>query len=66
MGTRRVREGGAGVGEVADASALANETAIALLQLDVETGSVHVEGLLGPGSQEWNAPGGARAYVRSE
>lgn len=52
--------------EAAQAGGTADETAAALLQLDLETGSLHVEGLHGPGSPEWGTAGGLRAYVRQE
>ncbi|GGZ39234.1 hypothetical protein GCM10010387_36680 [Streptomyces inusitatus] len=53
-------------GKVAEASAMADETAAALLRIDLEMDGIHVESPLGPSSPEWNTPGGARAYVRTE
>ncbi|TLQ39277.1 hypothetical protein [Streptomyces marianii] len=49
--------------DAADAAVMAADL---LLHLDLDLGEVHVEGLLGPDSPQWQSPEGLRAYVRQE
>ncbi|MCX4826554.1 hypothetical protein OG883_43740 [Streptomyces sp. NBC_01142] len=52
--------------QAADADDAAVMAADLLLHLDLELDQVHVEGLLGAESPQWQSPEGLRGYVRQE